>query len=264
MTRLSLIAVIAVVLMIDVASCSAVSAEPIRLRVLSYNIHHGEGVDAKLDLSRIANVIRSVQPDLVALQEVDQNAKRSGVVDQPEELGRLTKMNVVFGANIELQGGHYGNAILSRFPIAKHVNHRLPNLDNGEQRGVLAAEISVPKLAGELMLLVTHFDHRRSDEERIQSAQAVNVLVKEDSRPALLMGDLNDVIGSEPLGRLNELWTITNVNAMPTIPVAQPSSQIDFILFRPAERWRVIETRVLDESVASDHRAIFSVLDLSQ
>ena len=143
------------------------------------------------------------------------------------------------------------------------MNHRLPNLDNGEQRGLLAAEISVPKLGGELMLLATHFDHRRSDEERIQSAQAVNVLVKEDSRPALLMGDLNDVIASEPLGQLKKLWTSTNVDAIPTIPVAQPSRQIDYTLFRPAERWRAIETRVLDEAVASDHRAIFSVLELS-
>ena len=75
--------------------------------MLSYNIHHAEGVDNKLDLERIANVILSVKPDIIALQEVDQKATRSGSVDQPAELARLTKMNVAFGANIPLQGGHY-------------------------------------------------------------------------------------------------------------------------------------------------------------
>ena len=81
------------------------SAEPTRLRVLSYNIHHAEGVDRKLDVDRIAGVILSIKPDLVALQEVDQKVKRTGSVDQPAVLARLTEMNVVFGANIELQGG---------------------------------------------------------------------------------------------------------------------------------------------------------------
>ena len=74
------------------------------------------GVDRKLDVPRIARVIKSVKPDLVALQEVDNKAGRSGRVDQATELARLTGMRPVFGANIPLQGGHSGNAILSRFP----------------------------------------------------------------------------------------------------------------------------------------------------
>ena len=58
----------------------------LRLRVLSYNIHHGEGVDRKLDLPRIASVIKSVKPDLVALQEVDQGTERTNKIDQAAEL----------------------------------------------------------------------------------------------------------------------------------------------------------------------------------
>ncbi|MDB4477222.1 hypothetical protein N9018_03350, partial [Rhodopirellula sp.] len=60
------------------------------LRVLSYNIHHAAGTDGKLDLQRIANVIQSVDPDVISLQEVDRLARRSGSVDQPSELARLT------------------------------------------------------------------------------------------------------------------------------------------------------------------------------
>ena len=111
--------------------------QPVRLRVLSYNIHHAQGVDGKLDLQRIANVILSVKPDFVALQEVDQNTSRTGGVDQAAELAKLTEMKSVFGANIDLQGGHYGNAVLTRLPIGSHQNVLLPNGKHGEQRGVI-------------------------------------------------------------------------------------------------------------------------------
>lgn len=70
------------------------AAEPLEIRILSYNIHHARGMDDKLDLPRIAAVISSVQPDLVSLQEVDQNVTRSENVDQPAELARLTEMVV--------------------------------------------------------------------------------------------------------------------------------------------------------------------------
>lgn len=238
------------------------SAEPVRLRVLSYNIHHAAGIDGRLDLERIATVIRSVKPDLVALQEVDRSVARTGYVDQPAELSRLTKMNVAFGANIELEGGHYGNAVLSRFQIVRHRNELLPNVDDGEQRGLLVAEIIVPDLDDSLMLLATHFDHRSDGSERVLSANAANALVENDDRLTLLMGDLNDVIGSPAIKRLDAVWRRCNDKALPTIPVNDPTRQIDFILVRPADHWKVLETRVLAEAVASDHRAIFSVLEL--
>lgn len=238
--------------------------EPIRLRVLSYNIHHAEGVDGKLDVERIAAIIQSVEPDLVAVQEVDQRVQRSQLVDQPAELARLTKMHVVFGDNIELQGGYYGNAILSRFPIQSHTNLRLPNFNNGEQRGALSAEIAIPQLSEPLLFLATHFDHRRDPQERVASAQALNRRVAEQpQRPALLAGDLNDVHDSSTLQELAKQWTHSAPQPLPTIPVSTPSRQIDFVLFRPQSRWKVIEVRVLDEAVASDHRPILAVLELS-
>ena len=52
------------------------------VRVLTYNIHHGEGMDGKIDLERIAAVIKRLEPDVVALQEVDVKTTRSQGVDQ--------------------------------------------------------------------------------------------------------------------------------------------------------------------------------------
>ncbi|MEY3457873.1 MAG: hypothetical protein RL215_1030 [Planctomycetota bacterium] len=258
MTRLTIVA------MVFCLQTGADGADPLRLRVLCYNIHHAEGVDGRLDVARIADVVRSVDPDLVALQEVDQNVKRTKVVDQPAELGRLANLQVVFGGNIELQGGRYGNAVLSRFPIVQHRNHLLPNIDNSEQRGVLEAEIRIPGTNKPLLLLATHLDFRTDQRERLASAEVINKLMA--ARPdqaALLAGDLNATPDSSTLQLLEKVWVRANATPMATVPVDRPQQQIDFILYHPRDRWRVVEFKVLDEPIASDHRAIFAVLELA-
>jgi len=242
--------------------CFAEAAEPIRLRVLSYNIHHAEGVDRTLDLERIAKVIRAVEPDLVAVQEVDRKVARSGSINQPEELARLTGLNGFFGANIRLQGGQYGNLILSRFPFVRPKNHLLPNFDNGEQRGVIVAEIRLREEGESLRFFATHLDHRGSEQERLASARKINELLAAEDSPAILAGDLNAVPDSDTLSRFREQWTLTNTEPEATVPVDKPERQIDYILVSPANRWRTIEVSVLEESVASDHRAILAVIEL--
>ena len=85
---------------------------------------------------------------------------------------------------------------------------------------------------------------------------------KHENTPAILAGDLNDVPNSATLKEIGKLWVRTNPEITPTVPVAKPLRQIDYILVRSKERWKVVETRVLDEAVASDHRAIFAVIEL--
>lgn len=236
---------------------------PLRIRVLTYNLHHGEGVDGKLDLERIARVIRDAQPDIVALQELDRSTNRTGKVDQPAELARLTGLQATFGGNIALQGGEYGNAVLSRWPVRRKENHSLPRLDQGEQRGVLELEIELPDGRPPLLMLATHLDHRPANRERIESAEAINRLAAaHPEMPALLAGDLNDIPDSRTLREFGKQWIRANADVLPTIPVEQPKHQIDYVLFRPAERWRVLEARVLDEATASDHRPLLAVLEL--
>lgn len=239
------------------------AAEPFRVRVLCYNIHHGEGVDGKLDLERIAGVIQSVKPDVVALQEVEYKTMRTKGVDQPAELARLTRMKAVFEKNIDFEGGQYGNAVLSKWPIVKHQNIHLPSLDNGEQRGVLICELKPDALDRPILLLCTHLDHRRDEQERLASAKRINELIAERGEvPAILAGDLNATRDSAVLKTFAGKWQIANDRELPTVPVGKPARQIDFVLSRPARRWKTVEVRVLDEAVASDHRAIFAVLEL--
>jgi len=70
------------------------------------------------------------------------------------------------------------------------------------------------------------------------------------------------VVGSRTLKLLGQEWKRTTEKQHPTVPVSKPIRQIDFILVRPEGRWKVIESGVLPEAIASDHRAILSVLEL--
>lgn len=242
-------------------ACLAVTAgrafaqgAPRRIRALSYNIHHGEGMDRRVDLPRIAGVITSVSPDVVMLQEVDRRVRRTGGVDQLAELSRLTSMPAYWGKTIDLQDGEYGNGILTRLPIAEHSNLRLPG---AEPR----AMVSVRTEDG-MWFLATHFDVGRTSEQRVESAARINQWMESrGTAPAILAGDFNDVRGSRAIGKLAGQWAIAG-KEIPTIPVVNPKRQIDFILFRPAARWRVVEVKVLDEQAASDHRPIFGEFEL--
>jgi endonuclease/exonuclease/phosphatase family metal-dependent hydrolase len=249
---------------------------PAVIRVVTYNIHHGEGVDGKFDLARIAKVLLAVKPDIIALQEVDQGTRRASGVDQPAELARLTGMKIVFGRNIDFEGGGYGTAVLTNLPIRSHQSVKLksfyaPTKENPEQRGVQVLE-----LGGEdgprLWFLCTHLDYRPPEDERMASAVTINELIKKRGDDlAILAGDLNAMPDSRTIHEFAKEWTIAgpvvnaaeaakNFQPILTFPSDKPDRWIDYVLMRPADRWQVVEVRVLDESVSSDHRPLLAVL----
>jgi endonuclease/exonuclease/phosphatase family metal-dependent hydrolase len=234
------------------AAAVSLWAQP--LTVLSYNIRHGQGMDGRLDLERTAAVIRSVSPDVVALQEVDRRTSRSGGVDQAEELGRLTGMHAAFAKAIDYGGGEYGNAVLSKRPVVEFEVHPLPGQ---EPRALLEVRFE------DFTFFATHLDVSRPETLREESARKIVEIVRERGDvPAVLAGDLNTVRGRETLQVLSGEWRIAGDDReQPTIPSGEPRRQIDFILFRPAEKWRVAEVRVIEEKVASDHRPIMAVLE---
>jgi endonuclease/exonuclease/phosphatase family metal-dependent hydrolase len=239
---------------------STLAELPEEVRVISYNIHHGEGTDAKIDLERIAKVLLAESPDLVAVNEVDQGTNRTRQIDMPAELERLTGMKAIFEKNIDFEGGRYGNAVLSRLPVRRHKNHKLPSNYEGEQRGVLDVELGEE---GEepLLFLATHLDYRPDDTERMWSVKKIEEIIADRrDQPMILAGDLNASPDSRVIAEFAKNWRGTSGKDLGTFPAVKPEKQIDYVLYRPAERWKVIETRVLDEPVASDHRPILAVL----
>jgi len=143
--------------------------EPGTLRVLTYNIHHGEAMDKKFDYERLARVINDLSPDIVALQEVDNGTERASGVDQAALLGKLCKMHHAFGQAMPYQGGQYGEAVLSRFPIKKAVVHPLPYSTNQEPRAALEVLIE-PEGLGPIVFVGTHLCHQ-SNETRTRADQ---------------------------------------------------------------------------------------------
>lgn len=240
---------------------SAPSSDPgqvTTLRILTYNIHHGAGNDEVLDLERIARLIRSLDPDLVALQEIDNRTERTGGVDQAAELGRMTGMGSVFGPFMDYQGGQYGMAVLSDLPFVNPTNHQLP--EGPEPRSAQAIRVQLPDGAGELIFAGIHF-YRTAEERMAQARRLLEVLGPEDV-PVILAGDFNSTPDSEVMSFIGETFATPDKGEDHfTFRSDRPDREIDFIVYRPAHRFTVLESRVIDEPVASDHRPVLLVVE---
>lgn len=257
-------ALIVTVLSVFVGSIPAADKPaPKALRVLTYNIHHGEGTDGKLDLPRIAAIIKAAKPDFVALQEVDRNTTRTGKVDQAAELAKLTGLNVEFGKAIDLQGGGYGLAVLSRFPLKGAKVHALPGKEKQEARIVLQVTVEPGGGLPAISFLNTHLQHDDGPTREKQAAK-IDELFGAAEGAFILAGDLNAAPGSAPIKALAKNWAFATEpggRGLLTIPSDTPKQQIDYVLFRPADTFKATEASVIEEKVASDHRPVLAVIE---
>jgi len=224
------------------------------LKVMSWNLHHGAGLDGKIDLNRIADFIKKQEADMIVLQEVDNRCKRSGDIDQATEIAKLTGLHGSFGAAMPYDGGQYGLAILSKHPIGKTEVIRLPG--SGEPRIGLMAGIQTP--AGAITFVSTHFDHR-SGENRIAQAKELITALEKIPGPIIVGGDLNDVPGSPALASFKEPWVhVKKQDPAATCPADHPKSEIDHFFVRGLQPMK--EAEVLEEVISSDHRPIIATL----
>ncbi|GAA1611152.1 endonuclease/exonuclease/phosphatase family protein [Kribbella karoonensis] len=239
------------------------------VRTLTFNIHHGAGVDGKLDLERVAKAIESSGADVVGLQEVDKYFDaRSNWVDQPSWLAARLKMNYVFAANLDWDPAEpgkprrqYGTLVLSKYPIVDSRNTLLPLHAGSEQRGLLETLIDVDGTP--LRFADTHLT-TINDGERLEQVNAVIGLLKDAPEATLLVGDLNAVPTSTEVKTLTAQWTDTwrekGFGLGLTNPVPLPTKRIDYQLHNP----QLVATAVsVPLQFASDHYPVAATYSLS-
>lgn len=234
------------------------------LRVMTYNIHAGKDAEQVQNLQRVAQVILAADADIVLLQEVDRGTERSGGEDQIATLARLTSMNSAFAKSLDYQGGEYGIALLSRFPLDSVRVVRLevspPQERSGrsyEPRVGLHAIARTPH--GPLHVLNTHLDPAAQPAYRHQEIIGLLAHVARSVPPAAVLifgGDLNARPETREIAALDLLfsdaWADCGTGPGYSFPADRPDRRIDYLLLRHAS---CTSAHVL-ETTASDHRPV--------
>ena len=210
------------------------------LRVATFNVHHCEGLDGKVDIGRVARVIERTRADLVALQELDDGMPRTQRVDQPAELSRATGLEVTFHPTLERRGGRYGIGIAAR-DGGPFEYRALPQLADEEPRGYLIGPFrGTTVVAAHLSL---------QPEPKIRQTRALIAALERFGGPFIVLGDLNQ--SSWRLRR--SARGAFSVPVLPRRTMARRWSQRDHIV---AGRGARVVSRDVIETDASDHYAL--------
>lgn len=242
-------------------------------KIMTYNIHGCVGMDKKLDIPRIAEVIRKQQVDFVCLNEVDANCARTGTIDEPAELGRILGYNKHFACALKMKApdwpeqgdaiGEYGNAMLSPHKIEHIKTFFLPGLPTMEPRVCTIALIHAPK---PFYVAATHLCWEPQYQEyRIES---VKTIVKETAEyaakyPVIICGDLNANPTDPEIELLRETFQLHGEElGFPfTHPADKPEVNIDYIGIAPRKQYAFKTMEVIPELVASDHRPLVVTIE---
>lgn len=232
------------------------------VKALSFNILHGRTTLGDFNLDVLAKLIKDACPDFVAMQEVDFKVNRSRKYDLATELGWRTKMVPIFARAMYYDGGEYGEAALSKYTFLSTRNIALPYIQGEEPRAAIEIVVELPS-KDTIAFVGTHFAHEGNAGRELQ-AKKINEIFSANRYPTILVGDLNAIPGSGPINTLEEIWTATydKNNPEPTMPSDNPKVKIDYVMFYPKNRWRILEREVIKDTIASDHCAYLVTLEL--
>ncbi len=236
-----------------------------RLRILTYNIHKSRGVDGRVRPARIVQVLREVDADIIALQEVP-CTHHSPEKDQARFIADELGFHSCFGENRRFQGSAYGNLLLSRFPLLAVHNHDITTAGR-ERRGCLRADIHLESTLHVFNVhLGTSFFERRQQTRKLISPQILDNSELHGVR--LVVGDFNEWIrdlAKKLLScNLRRASLRTGMGSVRTFPALLPLLHLDQIYFDPAlqlERLAVHRSRA--SLIASDHLPLVADFRLS-
>lgn len=225
------------------------------VRIMSYNVRNCIGIDNKLDFDRIASIINNASPDVVALQEIDSMTNRSGKRFVLQEIADRTDMKAFFSPAISFDGGKYGVGILSKEEPISIKCVPLPGRE--EERTFLMAEFA------QYIFCCTHLSLTEAD--RMASLSVINELSKTSRKPFFIAGDFNALPQSDFINGLKERFNFVSNIRQHTFPSSGPNETIDYILsLKSADiKTCVLSSKVIDDSIASDHRPVMSVVRIA-
>ena len=239
------------------------------LRVMTYNIYGARATSPAnaADLDAIAEVIRRQNPDFVTLNEVDVFTNRTGKdVHQARDLAEKLGMEWHFSKAIDRDGGEYGDAVLSKYPILEKRSYRLPCAAEqpGEDRSLCVIRVQID--GKDLYVASPHLDHLSGDASRlVQATEIRRIRDTELEGDLILCGDLNAIPSSNVIATMTSFLTNTGPIDQYTFPSDDPSRKIDYIMYAPIEHFGVQNCQVVsrgDQQVggvdASDHRPVIA------
>lgn len=237
------------------------------MRVMTYNLHGGIGMDGNYDLERIAGTIEGADADIVGLQEVDVRwGERSRFEHMADSLASRLGMSVYFAPIYSQPPSEnrdherqFGVALLSRLPILKAVNHKLTRLSTQDAAtgpepapGLLEAVISASDR--QLRVYVTHLDYRTDPKIRMTQIREMLDIAGAHTGPDLVLGDFNARPDAPELAPLfqayRDSWTAVRTDEGYTFPADKPDRKIDYIL--TSTDLRIMRTNTIP-GTASDH-----------
>jgi endonuclease/exonuclease/phosphatase family metal-dependent hydrolase len=239
---------------------------------MTYNVHGCRGRDRQYSPQRIADVIASARPDIVALQELDVGRARSGSVDQAEILAAALGMRAQFFAAMQVMEELYGDAILTACPSRLVKTGPLPGVPHLrgrvlEPRGALWAAVSVG--GHEIQMINTHLGllsrERQKQIDCLLSAEWLGHPACRD--PVMLVGDFNMQPRSRNyrklIGRLQDAHRSRNRHYQATFPARFPALRIDYAFVGPGIHVKRVETvRTPLARIASDHLPLVVEIDI--
>ena len=234
--------------------------EYITLRILTYNIFHGEATNGDINMDLFAEIINNASPDLVALQEVDKNVPRSKGWDITSELSERTNMTGYFFKYRDYKGGEFGAAILSKWPIVEIdeiIGYTLPNR---APKVFPFVKVEIDE-GTEIYFNSSHFS-TTLEEAGEQANQLMNYYTGKIKRaPLIIAGDLNLKPDSQAIEVLLEEFSVSDESlsfTSNTRGVLQ--RKIDYVLYPDNADWEIVEVKTICREDASDHCALLSVL----
>ena len=219
------------------------------MRIATYNVHGGVPAGGHYDPAPACAVVRELDADVLALQEVVDDDFRGGRHDAFRALAAAHGGHDVRAPTLAFSSRTYGNALLSRWPVERHRVHDLSEAGR-EPRNLIEAVLRCPD--GPLRVLATHLG-LRAGERRRQVERIVGILRAEPGLRSVLLGDFNDWLpGSRLDRRLDGLLAPGPRQA--TFPVRLPLLSLDRIWLHPRPaRLDVRVVRTPLARIASDH-----------